>query len=256
MTRRPFIAGNWKMNKGPAAADTLARELKSALIDVVDVDVAVAPASVCIPTVVQRLAHTGVHVSSQDVHAADSGAYTGNVSGPMLREAGCTYAIIGHSERRAQFGETDELVAAKVEAAFRNGLLPIVCVGETLTERDGGKAAQVVERQVRAALGDLAPDQAASVTLAYEPVWAIGTGRSATPDQAQAVHATIRNVLRAMFPPFVANSVRIQYGGSVKPGNARALLAQPDIDGALVGGASLDAKSFVAIVSAAQRPTR
>jgi len=256
MTRRIFIAGNWKMNKGPAAADTLARALKSALVDVVDVDVAVAPPSVCIPMVASRLDHTGVHVAAQDIHPADSGAFTGNLSGPMLREAGCTYTIIGHSERRAQFGETDELVAQKVDAAFRNGLLPIVCVGETLQERDAGQATDVVERQVRAALAHLSPDQAASVTLAYEPVWAIGTGRSATPESAQSIHATIRGVLRAAFPAFVAASVRIQYGGSVKPGNARALLSQPDIDGALVGGASLDAKSFVAIVSAARRPTR
>ena len=256
MSRRPFIAGNWKMNKTPSAADKLARELKAALVDAVDVDVAVAPAAVCIPTVVQRLTHTGIHVSSQDVHASDSGAHTGNVSGQMLREAGCTYAIIGHSERRAQHGETDELVAAKVEAAFRSGLLPIVCVGETLDERDAGQASAVVERQVRAALGALPADQAATVTLAYEPVWAIGTGRSATPEQAQEIHAIIRSILRSMFPAFVANSVRIQYGGSVKPGNARSLLAQPDIDGALVGGASLDATSFLAIVSAAQRPVR
>ncbi len=251
MARRMFIAGNWKMNKGPAAADNLARELRAALVDEGNVDIAVAPTAVCVPTVVQRVRHTGIHVACQDIHANESGAHTGCVSAEMFREAGCTYAIVGHSERRTDNGETDSMVGQKVTAAFRAGLLPIVCVGETLTERDAGAAQATTTRQLVAAMGHLPPDQAASCTIAYEPVWAIGTGRAATPEMAQEMHAHIRGWLRATFPAFVADSVRIQYGGSVKAGNARSLLSQPDIDGALVGGASLDAADFVAIIRAA-----
>ena len=251
MPRRPFIAGNWKMNLVPSAADALARELRAALVDSVQVDVAVAPPSISIPAVVHRLKHTGVFVAGQDLHAASSGAHTGCISGPMLRDAGCQYVIVGHSERRRDHGETDAAVGEKVHAALGSGLLPILCIGETLAQRDGGQAVAVVEAQLAAAFAGLAADQAATVTLAYEPVWAIGTGRAATPDQAQAMHASIRSWLRRTYPGYVADTVRIQYGGSVKPGNARSLLGQPDIDGALVGGAALAADSFVAIVDAA-----
>ncbi len=251
MPRRPFIAGNWKMNLGPAAADTLARELRAAMVDHVQVDVAVAPPAISIPAVVARLKHTPVFVSGQTLHPKDSGAHTGCISGPMLREAGCQYVIIGHSERRRDNAETDSVVQEKTRAALAAGLLPIVCVGETLEQRDQGQATEVVSTQLSAAFDGLAPDQAATITIAYEPVWAIGTGRAATPDMAQDMHAAIRAWLRRTYPAFVADSVRIQYGGSVKPGNARALLQQPDIDGALVGGASLSADSFVAIVDAA-----
>ena len=256
MTRRPFIAGNWKMNLGPAAADELARGLRAGLVDTVQVDVAVAPVAISIPAVVGRLKHTGVFVAGQDLHWNDSGAHTGCVSGPMLREAGCQYVIVGHSERRRDNGETNEVVGEKVRAALRSGLLPILCVGETLDQRDGGQAVAVVEAQLAAGFAGLTADQAATVTIAYEPVWAIGTGRAATPDMAQAMHAAIRGWMRRAYPSFVADAVRIQYGGSVKPGNARALLHQPDIDGALVGGASLAADSFVAIVDAATRSGR
>jgi len=169
----------------------------------------------------------------------------------MLREAGCQYVIIGHSERRRDNGETDAVVQQKTRAALASGLLAIVCVGETLEQRDQGQAIEVVSTQLSAAFDGLTPDQAATITIAYEPVWAIGTGRAATPDMAQDMHAAIRAWLRRTYPSFVADSVRIQYGGSVKPGNARSLLQQPDIDGALVGGASLSADSFVAIVDAA-----
>jgi triosephosphate isomerase len=255
MGRRIFIAGNWKMNKGPIEADTLATALKRALAGQTAVDVAVAPPSISIAAVASRLKHTGVEVSGQDLHAETGGAFTGAVSGEMLRQAGCTYVIVGHSERRQIFGDTDEQVNAKVHAAFRDGLLPILCVGESLAQRDAGTAEHVVCQQVKAGLAGLSADQVVTVTLAYEPIWAIGTGRTATPDQAQAMHAAIRTWLGHNHPPFVAQQLRIQYGGSVKPSNATALLSQPDIDGALVGGAALDAESFAAIVRAGSGAT-
>ncbi|MCB9793305.1 MAG: triose-phosphate isomerase [Alphaproteobacteria bacterium] len=250
MARRLFVAGNWKMNLGPQAADALALELKAALAGQTAVDVAVAPPAISIPAVVSRLRHTGVQVAGQNMHPEISGAFTGAIPGEMLREAGCTYVILGHSERRSLFGEDDALINRKVHAAFRAGLLPILCIGETLAERDGGRLEDVLSRQLSVGLSGLAPDQVAAVTLAYEPVWAIGTGRTATPEQAQDAHAYIRGRLRAAFPSFVADQVRVQYGGSVKPGNAAALLSQPDIDGALVGGAALKASSFVGIIEA------
>ena len=250
MARRIFVAGNWKMNKGPAQADALAAALKAALVDQVAVDVAVAPTAIAIPGVAARLKHTGIHVAAQNLHPEISGAYTGELPGEMLREAGCSYAIIGHSERRHIFGETDEFINKKVHAAFRAGLLPILCVGETLAQRQSGNEEAVVTGQLAAGLAGLAPDQLAAVTIAYEPVWAIGTGHTASPEQAQSMHATIRQWLATNFPAFVARQLRIQYGGSVKPHNAASLLSQPDIDGALVGGASLDASSFVSIIKA------
>lgn len=250
MARRPFIAGNWKMNKGPTDADELARELKSALSGVTAVDIAVAPPSISAAAVAARLKHTGIHVAAQDVHAQVSGAFTGQVSAEMFRQLGCSYALCGHSERRSLFGDTDVIVNAKVKAAFRAGLLPILCVGETLDERDAGRVEAVIASQLAGGLEGLDADQVAAVTIAYEPVWAIGTGRTATPAQAQDVHAFIRGWL-GRFPDYVARTVRIQYGGSVKPANAAELLAQPDIDGALVGGAALKADSFAAIVRAA-----
>ena len=250
MGRRIFVAGNWKLHKGPAQADALAAGLKAALVDVVSVDVAVAPPSISIPAVAARLKHTGVHVSAQNLHSEISGAFTGELSGEMLREAGCTYVIVGHSERRHVFGEDDAFLNRKVHAAFRSGLLPIFCVGETLDQRQGGNAESVVTGQLAAGLAGLTADQLAAVTIAYEPVWAIGTGHTATPAQAQSMHATIRQWLVANFPAFVARQLRIQYGGSVKPHNAASLLSQPDIDGALVGGASLDVESFVSIIKA------
>jgi len=244
------------MYKGPIEADSLAMELRKRLVDRTNVDIALAPPFLSIPAVAARLHHTGLHLAAQNLHAASAGAYTGEVSGEMLRQAGVAYVIVGHSERRTLFGEDDSLVAAKVAAAFRSGLLPILCVGETLAEREAGKEQEVVARQVFAAMGSLPPDQAVSVTIAYEPVWAIGTGRSASAEQAQAMHAFIRAAVASRFPSFVPAQLRIQYGGSVKAGNAATLLSQPDIDGALVGGASLDPDEFLAIVeAAARRPT-
>lgn len=251
MARRKFIAGNWKMNLGPAAADRLALDLKTALAGQARVDVAVAPVAVAIPAVASRLKHTGLHVAAQNLHAEPTGAFTGEISAEMLREAGCTYVIVGHSERRTLFGEDDATVAKKVRAALRGGLLPILCVGETLDQRRAGQVEAVLERQLSAGYAGLAADQAATITLAYEPVWAIGTGQNATPEQAQQAHAYIRSWLRANFPSFVAEQSRIQYGGSVKGSNAAELLGQPDVDGALVGGASLKADEFLRIVQAA-----
>ena len=250
MSRRLFIAGNWKMNLGPEAARTLASGLRQALADDTGVDVLVAPPAISIPAVVERLKHTGILVAGQDLHPADSGAYTSQLSGGMLKEAGCEYVLVGHSERRSLFGDDDVAVNAKVHAAFKNGLLPILCIGETLPQREAGEAVDVVTQQLERGLAGLAPDQVVSTTIAYEPVWAIGTGVTASPEQAQEMHAAIRGWLAAHYPPFVPKQTRIQYGGSVKPGNAAELLNQPDIDGALVGGASLAVDSFVAIVRA------
>ncbi len=250
MNRRTFVAGNWKLNKGPTEAVQLAKALKGELMDLTSVDVAVAPPFISIPGVANALRHTGIHVAGQDLHPATSGAFTSAVAGEMLKDAGCSYVIVGHSERRRVFQDDDELVNAKVHAAFRSGLLPILCIGETLQERDAGRALDVVRSQLQLGLSGLEADQVVTTTLAYEPVWAIGTGRTATPEQAQEMHAGIRAWLAAQYPAFVAKQVRIQYGGSVKPGNAAELLAQPDIDGALVGGAALQSDSFLAIVRA------
>ncbi len=256
MSRRAFVAGNWKMNKGPLEADALAMELKRALIDASGVDVAVAPPFLSIPAVVARLSHGGIAVVGQDLHPEVSGAFTGAVSGEMLKQAGCSYVLVGHSERRSLFGDTDAVVARKLRAALRAGLKPILCVGETLAERDAGTAIAVVQAQLSAALGELDRDSMMTITIAYEPVWAIGTGRTASPDQAQEMHAQIRGWLSARFPREVPASVRIQYGGSVTASNASSLMSQPDIDGALVGGASLNAESFRAIVEAAASKPR
>jgi triosephosphate isomerase len=250
MPRRPFIAGNWKMNMGPVDADRLAVALKPLLVNQTAVDVAVAPPYLSIPAVVSRLKHSGVHVAGQDAHPEPSGAFTACVSAEMLRQAGCTYCLAGHSERRQIFGEGDALINAKVHAIFRAGLLPILCIGETLDQRRAGQLETVVGAQLAGGLAGLQPDQVASVTLAYEPVWAIGTGVTASPEQAQEAHAFIRGWLRERYPAYVADQLRIQYGGSVKPDNAAELLSQPDIDGCLVGGASLKADSFAAIVAA------
>ncbi len=250
MARRTFVAGNWKMNLGPTEADRLAMALKPLLIDQTAVDVALAPPAVSIPAVVARLKHSGVHVAGQDLHPEPSGAYTGCISGEQLRQAGCTYVLVGHSERRKYFGESDGLLNTKLKAAFRAGLLPIFCIGETLDQRRAGRVEAVIDGQLTGGLEGLSADQVATVTLAYEPVWAIGTGATASPAQAQEVHGYIRGWLSARYPSYVAEQLRIQYGGSVKPGNAAELLSQPDIDGCLVGGASLKAESFAAIVSA------
>jgi triosephosphate isomerase len=247
--RRPFIAGNWKMNKDRAGARQLAAALKGGAGDRDDLDVCVFPPFVYLPDVVDALAGSRVLVGAQNMHAEPGGAYTGEIAGPMIRDVGATHVLLGHSERRQYFGETDAGVHAKLRAALDCGLSPVVCVGETLDQREAGKMEDVVRTQVSGALGDLGADALGELVLAYEPVWAIGTGVTATPDQAQEAHAFIRGLLAELRGETFADAVRIQYGGSVKPGNAADLLGQPDIDGALVGGASLEAESFLAVIN-------
>jgi triosephosphate isomerase len=248
MNRRPIMAGNWKMNLLVAEAEALVKGILDGLKNPVDVDVVVAPAYTALYPVARLLKGTAVALAAQDLFWEDFGAYTGEVNAKMLRDVGCTYVIVGHSERRQYFGETDQSANRKVRAALAGGLLPILCVGETLEERKQGKTLAVVERQLAGGLEGVGPEEAKKLVIAYEPVWAIGTGETATPQQAQEVHAFIRSFVRGRFGGAVADGMRIQYGGSVKPDNIRSLMDQPDIDGALVGGASLKAASFLGIV--------
>jgi len=251
MARKPFIAGNWKMNKTPEEAMALATELKGTLGGATNADVALCPAAVCLHVVREVIAGSNLALGAQNVHWKKSGAFTGELSGDMLTACGVQYAIIGHSERRQYFGETDETVNMRLKAALEAGLKPIVCVGEMLSDRESGVTEKVVKGQVEGALKGFSAAELATLTIAYEPVWAIGTGKTATPDQAQEVHAMIRKLLAQMFGADMANACRIQYGGSVNAKNAKELLSQPDIDGALVGGASLKTPDFTTIVQAA-----
>lgn len=248
--RRTFIAGNWKMNKTAEEGAGLVKELAKELADSDSADVAVCPPFTALAAVAAELRGSHVDLGAQNMSAEKSGAYTGEVSAEMLVSAGCKYVILGHSERRAIFRETDKAVNAKVHAALAAGLAPIVCVGEKLDQREAGRTEQVVFGQVKKSLADLDSKDMLKVTVAYEPIWAIGTGKTATPDEAQKVHAGIREVLGGLFGKACAEAVRIQYGGSVKAANAKAILAQVDVDGALVGGASLKAADFAAIVRA------
>lgn len=255
MSRRPLIAGNWKMNKTASEGAALVRELAALLARGPDADAAATEVLVCPPftslgAAVEAARGTCVAVGAQNVHWAANGAFTGEVSAAMLAAVPVTHVLVGHSERRQYFGETDQTVNQRVHAAVAGGLTAVLCVGETLSERESGHTHAVVGRQTRAALEGLSRENMARVVLAYEPVWAIGTGRTATPGQAQQVHALIRRVLAELATGQVANAVRIQYGGSMKPDNAAELMAQPDIDGGLIGGASLKADSFADIVKA------
>jgi triosephosphate isomerase len=251
MARTPIVVGNWKLNNTTAAGLELVTALKNQLAAVRGVEVGVAPVFVSLAAVARRLEGSPVRVFGQDCYWEESGAFTGEVSPSLLREAGAAGVIVGHSERRAYFAESDGQVGDKARAALAAGLQVIVCVGETEAERDAGTTESRVSAQLAGALGAIGSADPHALVIAYEPVWAIGTGRTATPDQAQDVHRHIRGELRTRYGD-VAEAIRIQYGGSVKPGNAAELLAQPDIDGALVGGASLDADSFIAIVKAAK----
>jgi triosephosphate isomerase (TIM) len=248
--RRPFIAGNWKMFTTPAAAIDLVRALAKALPGDLPCDVGLAPPFVCLPAAHEAIEKTGKNfkLGGQNVHWEKSGAFTGEVSAEMLRAAGCDFAIVGHSERRQYFGETDETVNRRLRATLAGGLSAIVCVGERLDQREDGVTDRVVTDQLTIALKDLTAADMARVTVAYEPVWAIGTGRNATPGQVQEVHALIRGLLRTRFGDGVALAARIQYGGSVKAANVDELMACPDVDGALVGGASLKVEEFSRIV--------
>jgi len=248
--RRKLIAGNWKMHRTAPEAVALAREIWAQAKAPGPVDVLLAPPFTSLHAVEDVIRGSAILLAGQNMHHEAQGAFTGEVSGAMLKDAGCSYVILGHSERRQLFGELDEGVARKTKTAHAADLVPIVCVGETLAERDGGKTQAVVERQVNAALAGLTAEQLAETVVAYEPVWAIGTGRNATAAQAQEVHAFIRSLL-AKSHAEAAAAVRILYGGSVKPENAAELMAGPDVDGALVGGASLTADSFLKIVRGA-----
>ncbi|NTX03854.1 triose-phosphate isomerase [Myxococcus sp. CA040A] len=250
--RRKIVAGNWKMNKTVPEALALVRELRGTVAAVGDVvEVVVAPTFLALQPLHVALEGAPLQLAAQNCHWESSGAFTGEVSAPMLAELGCAYVIVGHSERRQLFGETDESVNKKARAVVAAGMKPILCVGETLAEREANQTLDVVERQVRGGLAGIEAKDVATFVLAYEPVWAIGTGRNATSAQAQEVHAAIRGLLGRLYDGETAGRVRIQYGGSVKPDNAAELLGQPDIDGALVGGASLKAGDFAAIIKAA-----
>ncbi|HYB99237.1 MAG TPA: triose-phosphate isomerase [Candidatus Limnocylindrales bacterium] len=253
--RKPLLAGNWKLNAGTAAeARALATAVVAGCGAVHDREVMVAPPFVALPAVADVVSGSAVALGAQDLYWEASGAFTGEVSGPMLIDAGCRYVIIGHSERRQFFAETDYTVAKKVAAAHACGLAPILCVGESLAQRDSGETMTLVEKQVRHGIVELPAEGMATLVIAYEPVWAIGTGRTATPEQAQEVHGHIRAILRDVAPD-VADSVRILYGGSVKPGNVDELMACADVDGALVGGASLSADDFLRIVQFQEFPS-
>jgi len=252
MPRTKIVAGNWKMNLDRAKAKDLAAAVAARRGEAAKVELVLCPPALYVETVGSALAGAkcDVGLGAQNMHDKASGAFTGEVAPPMLVDLGCRYVILGHSERRTLFGETDAAVNVKTKAALAAGLVPIVCVGETLEEREAGRTAAVVTAQVKGSLAGLSPGELEKVVVAYEPVWAIGTGKVATPEQAQEVHALVRGLLAGLSSPEVAARVRIQYGGSVKPDNAADLARQPDIDGALVGGASLKADDFLGIAKA------
>jgi triosephosphate isomerase (TIM) len=250
-SRKKLIAGNWKMNKTSADGVALVRDIVTAVGKQSEVEVVVCPPFTGLESAGKALEGSNVKLGAQNMHFEASGAFTGEISAPMLRAIFTTHVILGHSERRTIFGETDELINKKVLAALKNQLRPIFCVGETLAERDGGSTLKVVQTQVERGLEGVSKELAANVVVAYEPVWAIGTGKVATTAQAQEVHAFIRGLLTNLFTDAVAQKMRILYGGSMKPANAPELLAQKDIDGGLIGGAALESRSFVELVTAA-----
>jgi triosephosphate isomerase len=249
--RRYLIAGNWKMNLTRSDAVELAKGVAAAEVGD-NADVLVCPSNVYLDAVAAAVSDSKVAVGGQDVYFESGGAFTGETSTDMLKDVGCRYVILGHSERRNVIGECDTLINKKVHAALAAGLTPVLCVGELLQEREAGKTTEVVKGQMTGSLKDVSADQMQKIVVAYEPVWAIGTGKTATPEQAQEVHADLRKMLADQYNQGVADAVQILYGGSVKPDNATELLGQPDIDGALVGGASLKADSFAAIIAAAK----
>lgn len=246
--RKPVIAGNWKMNKTISEACELVSALREKLADVTDAEIVVAPPFTALSAVAEIIEGSNIKLAAQDMHWEKSGAFTGEISPLMLKDVGCQYVIIGHSERRMYFGEANETVNKKVKSAHEYSIRPIICVGEKLEERESGLTKDIVKDHIVGGLAGLTEEQIIATIIAYEPVWAIGTGRTATPQQAQEVHKFIRELLSDMYSPAVADVVRIQYGGSVKPDNIAQLMAQPDVDGSLVGGASLDAETFARIV--------
>ncbi len=252
--RRFLIAGNWKMNCGPVDAAELLEGLKNAKAEVAEeVDVLVCPPFVSLGMSVNYLQDTDIHVGAQNIHYEDNGAFTGEISASMLTECGCSFVIIGHSERREYFGETDSSVNKKIKKALEFDVVPVLCVGESLDQRKQDIHFDLVKNQVIAALEGISGDEALDVVIAYEPIWAIGTGETASKEQAQEMHAHIRNVVADVYDQETADGIRILYGGSMKPANAEELLSQPDVDGGLIGGASLDADSFAAIITTAEK---
>ncbi len=249
--RKPIIAGNWKMNKLVAEAVDLAQGLKPLVAGVDSVDVAVCPTFVALQAVATALEGSNIAVGAQNMYIKESGAFTGEISPQMLKDVGCTWAIIGHSERRHVLGEEDEFLNQKLQFAIASGLQVMFCIGELLEEREGGQMEAVLRRQVNEGLKGLSEAELAKVVVAYEPVWAIGTGKTASPEQAEEAHAFVRGLVSDQFSPAAAEALRIQYGGSVKPENAAELIAKPNVDGFLVGGAALKADVFAAIIQAA-----
>lgn len=251
--RKPFVAGNWKMNTDSHSSINLAESIASGSSEIADqsISVAVFPPFVYLPSVFKALSVSNIAVGAQDFYFEPDGAFTGEISVSMLKDIGCTFALCGHSERRHVIGERDELINKKVAAAISGGLLPILCVGELLDERKASQTNEVVTRQVKNGLAGLNAEKISAVTIAYEPVWAIGTGLTATPQQAQEAHELVRKLLTEMYDAQLAEEIRILYGGSAKPDNAAELMAQQDVDGLLVGGASLNANDFLSIIRAA-----
>lgn len=251
--RKPFVAGNWKMNTDSHVGVELAENIAAGSAQVAgqSVTVAVFPPFVYLQAVAKALSASSIAVGAQDIYFESEGAFTGEISASMLKDVGCLYCLCGHSERRHVIGESDELINKKVAAAIAGGLLPILCVGELLEEREASQTNEVVTRQVKEGLAGLSAEKLQAVTIAYEPVWAIGTGLTATPEQAQEVHEFIRKLLGQLYDEKIAGEIRILYGGSVKPNNAAELMSQKNIDGSLVGGASLKADDFLAIIQAA-----
>ncbi len=248
--RKPFIAGNWKMNTDSDSSVALASGLAANLKSVSTVDVAVCPPFVYLQAVAKAVGDSGISVGGQDLYFEGNGAFTGEISCEMLKDVGCTYVLCGHSERRHVIGESDELINTKLKSALAAGIKPILCIGELLEERESEKTTAVVTDQIKKGLAGVTAEDMANVTLAYEPVWAIGTGKTATAGQAQEVHAMIRKLLAEMYDASVAENTRIQYGGSAKPGNTAELMANPDVDGLLVGGAGLKVDDFTAMINA------
>lgn len=246
--RKSILAGNWKLNNNIKESLELVTALKRNLAEVMDVDIVVCPVFTALSVVSDCLLDTNIKVGAQNLYWEDNGAFTGEVSAPLIKEVGAEYVIIGHSERRQYFGETNKSVNQKIRAALKGQLIPIVCVGEVLEEREAGKAFDVIKKQCEESLEGFTADEMKGMVVAYEPVWAIGTGKTASPEQAQEVHKFIRDLLLKMFDQDTSQSVRIQYGGSVKPENIAELISQEDIDGALIGGASLKSETFTDIV--------
>lgn len=246
--RKPIIAGNWKMFKTIEESVKTVSELKPKVSNVKDRDIVICPVFTSLRSVCEAAKGSNIKIGAQDLYWEEKGAFTGEISAGQIKDTGCTYVIIGHSERRQFFHETNDTVGKKIHAALKSGLIPIVCVGELLAERESGKTFAVNEKQIREGLGTMSQEQAKAIVIAYEPVWAIGTGKVATPSQAEEVHIYIRKTVASMFGQETAEGIRILYGGSVKPENISELMSQSNIDGALVGGASLEAESFTKII--------